>query len=96
MADDKKEKETKTKRPTAQKRMIQNEKARLRNKAFKSEVRTAVRSFEDALSKKDATAGKECLGKVYSLMDQGVQKGQYKLNKASRTKSRLTARLAAI
>ena len=94
MADDKKEK--KIKRPTAQKRMIQNEKARLRNKAFKSEVRTAIRSFETALTKKDATAGKECLAQVYSLMDQGVKKGQYKLNKASRTKSRMTARLAAI
>ncbi|SCA64102.1 30S ribosomal protein S20 [Chlamydiales bacterium SCGC AG-110-P3] len=94
MADDKKGK--KSKRPTAEKRMIQNEKARLRNKAFKSEVRTAIRRFEDAVAKKDATAGKACLVNVYSVMDQGVKKGQYKLNKASRTKSRLTARLAAI
>lgn len=85
----------KVKRPTALKRDIQNEKRRLRNKSFKSQVRTAVRSFEDVVAKGEAEAIKLKLDAVYSLMDKGVKKGVFKLNKASRTKSRLAARAVA-
>lgn len=85
----------KVKRPTPLKRDIQNEKRRLRNKAFKSSVRTAMRSFEEALPKGEEALIKEQLDNVYSLMDKGVKRGIYKLNKASRTKSRLAARAVA-
>lgn len=88
-------KEKKEKRPTPLKRDIQNEKRRLRNKSFKSSVRSAIRNFEEALPKGDAAAIKENLSNVYSMMDKGVKRGIYKLNKASRTKARLTARAAA-
>lgn len=91
MAEEKKEK-AKVKRPSALKRDIQSEKRRLRNRAFKSQVRTAIRSFEEALPKGDDAVIKEFLKDIYSIMDKGVQKGVFKLNKASRTKSRLTAR----
>ena len=43
----------KKKVPTALKRMKQNAKENLRNRSFKSRVRTAIRSFETALSAKD-------------------------------------------
>lgn len=95
MAKDKAEEVKKVKRPTALKRDIQNEKRRLRNKAFKSQVRTAIRQFEEILSKGEPEAVKEKLNTVYSLMDKGVKKGVFKINKASRTKSRLTARSVA-
>ena len=95
MAKDKVEEVKKVKRPTALKRDIQNEKRRLRNKAFKSQVRTAVRQFEEILPKGEPDAIKEKLNTVYSLMDKGVKKGVFKINKASRTKSRLTARAVA-
>lgn len=85
----------KVKRPTPLKRDIQNEKRRERNKSFKSSVRTAIRSFEESLPKGDAAAIKENLNNVYSMMDKGVKRGIFKLNKASRTKARLTARAAA-
>lgn len=88
-------KKTKAKRPTPLKRDLQNEKRRLRNKAFKSSVRTSVRHFDEAVTKGDAALIKEQLDLVYSIMDKGVQRGVYKLNKASRTKSRLAARAAA-
>ena len=89
-------KETKKeRRPQAQKREIQNEKRRLRNKTFRSQVRTAVRHFESTLSKKEEPAIKEALNEVYSLMDKGVKKGVFTLNKASRTKGRLAARCVA-
>lgn len=94
-AADKKEK-AKVKRPTALKRDLQNEKARLRNRAFKSQVRTAIRHLEDSLEKNDSTAAKEQLNTAYSLMDKGVKRGVFKLNKAIRTKSRLAARVAKI
>jgi len=92
MAKDKVEEVKKVKRPTALKRDIQNEKRRLRNKTFKSQVRTAIRQFEEILPKGEPEAIKEKLNLVYSLMDKGVKKGVFKINKASRTKSRLTAR----
>lgn len=85
----------KEKRPTAQKRVLQSEKNRLRNRAFKATVRTAIRSFDDTLSAGDANASEESLRNVYSILDKAAQKGIFKLNKASRTKARLTARLSA-
>lgn len=85
-------KAAKIKRPTPLKRDIQNEKRRLRNKAFKSSVRTAIRHFEENLSKGDDALIKQNLNDVYSIMDKGVKRGVFKLNKASRTKARLTAR----
>jgi small subunit ribosomal protein S20 len=85
----------KVRRPKPQKRDIQNEKKRLRNKAFKSGVRTAIRTFEDALAKGDSSLAKKSLNQVFSVMDKGVKKGIFKLNKASRTKARLTARAYA-
>jgi len=91
-----KEGETKkrVKTPTAQKRDLQNEKKRVANRNFKSQVRTAIRTFQDAVAKKDETQIKTLLNTVYGLMDKGVKKGVFKLNKASRTKSRLAAKSA--
>lgn len=88
----KQEENKKVKRPTAIKRDMQNSKRRAQNKAFKSQVRTAMREFDESLEKGNAT---ESLNKVYSLLDKCVKKGIFKLNKASRTKSRLAARAAA-
>lgn len=92
-AEDKKKK--KEKRPSALKRDIQHEKRRLRNKSFRSSVRTVVRSFEESVAKGDSASIKSGLSEVYSALDKGVKKGVYTLNKASRTKARLTARAAA-
>jgi small subunit ribosomal protein S20 len=94
MAKDKPEAK-KERRPQAEKRAIQSEKRRLINKSFKSSVRSAVRKFEEDLSKGDAALTKQNLSEVYSLMDKGVKRGVYKINNASRTKARLTAKAAA-
>ncbi|MBN4067083.1 30S ribosomal protein S20 [Simkania negevensis] len=90
-------KETKrTKRPTALKRDSRNEKHRIINKAFKSRVRTAVRSFESILKGSDKALVQEKLNEVYSLLDQGAKRGMFKKNKASRLKSRFCARAAKV
>lgn len=94
MAEKGKKKEAKVKRPSALKRDIQNEKRRLSNRSHKSQVLTAIRSLTASISKnesKEETQDK--LNKIYSLMDKGVKRGVFKENKASRTKSRLAARL---
>lgn len=90
----KEESKKRTKRPTALKRDIQNEKKRLINKSFKSEVRSAIRTFEATVTKGDKTATEESLKTVYSLMDKGTKRGIFKKNKAGRTKARLAARAA--
>lgn len=89
MADEGKKGPTKKKCPTALKRVKQSKKSNERNSSFKSRVRTAIRSFENALSAKDKDQMQSALKSVYSLMDKGVKHGIYKENKAARTKSRM-------
>lgn len=88
-------KKQKQKRPTALKRDLQSERSRLRNKSFKSSVRTTVRKLEESIAKKDNDTMTTLLSEMYSAMDKGVKKGVYTINKASRTKARFTARAAA-
>ena len=91
----KEEKKAKERRPSAQKRALQSEKRRLANRSYRAKVLTAIRGFEQALEKKEEVAAvKSKLDLVFSLMDRGVKTGVYKLNKASRTKARLSARSA--
>jgi len=81
----------KVKTPTPLKRDRQNEEKKLRNRAFRSRVSSAVKAVS-ASSKEDQ---KERLNAVYSLVDKGVKKGVFKQNKAARLKSRLTKRVSA-
>lgn len=96
MADKKaadKKAEAKTKRPSALKRDMQNEKRRLANRSYRAKVLTAIRSFDQALEQKEASDSVQSkLNLIFSLMDKGVKKGIYKDSKAARTKSRLSAR----
>lgn len=91
----KQEETKKVKRPTAQKRDLQNKKRRLNNKIYKSRVRTAIRAFEEALTKGDEAVSQSKLNEVYSILDKCAQKGVLKINKVSRTKSRLAAHAVA-
>jgi len=83
----------KVKRPTALKRDDQNIKRREQNKTYKSRVRTAMRTFQEKIEKGETAT--EALNEVYSLLDKCVKVGIFKINKASRTKSRLAARSSA-
>lgn len=89
-----KKEQKKTKRPTALKRDIRNEKRRVINKAFKSKIRTGIRRFEKSLlNEKSIEPVQTLLNEVYSLLDKGVKRGLLKLNKASRAKAKLTSRM---
>lgn len=84
------------KKLTAKKRDLQNEKRRLINKSFKSEVRSGMKKMEDALKSKDKASTESAANTIFSLMDKGVKRKLFKQNKADRTKSRITARLASL
>ena len=93
MAEEKEKKQVK--RPTAEKRMIQNAKQALINKIFKTKAKSTIRIFEEAVAKKDTAALPEKLKAVFSVLDKGVKRNIYKLNKASRLKARFSAKAAA-
>lgn len=95
MAKDETKGAAKKKRPTAEKRMIQNKKRRADNRVLRSKIRTGIRRFEDSIKAADTAAVKEALSSVFSALDKGVKQGVLKKNTASRTKSRLTARAVA-
>ena len=94
MAEKEADKSKKAKKPSALKRDQQGEKRRLRNRSHRATLLTAVRSFEGSLTKKESPeALRKKLDTVYRLMDKGVKKGIFTVNKAARTKSRLFARV---
>jgi small subunit ribosomal protein S20 len=76
---------------TAQKRILQSEEARKRNKSRCAQVNTAIRTLKANLGKADATLVAEQLNRVYSLMDKGVKTGLFKQNKSARVKSKLAS-----
>jgi len=86
-------KDSKSKRPTAQKRDIQNAKKRLHNRVFKSRVKTAIRTFEKQVSEKETEAAKTQLNTVISLLDKGVKHNIFKLNKVGRLKAKYASRI---
>lgn len=88
MADAKKERKRK---PSALKRDQQSLKRQLINRSFKSKVSTAMRSLKASLTQKDGATAKTSLNAINSLMDKGLKKGIYKMNKVRRVKSRLHA-----
>jgi len=90
-----KEKKATSRIPSAKKRDLQSKRRNLTNRGFKARVTTAVRAFTDSLASGDKAVAREKLNQVNSLLDKGVKTNKYKLNKASRTKSRLASRLGA-
>ena len=81
----------KKKRPTALKRVIQDQKKCLQNKMRKSSLRTAVRKLKEVITNKEEKEIQAKLKLVYKELDKGVKNGILKKNTATRSKSRLTA-----
>jgi small subunit ribosomal protein S20 len=81
---------------SANKRIRQSEKKRLRNKAYKSKMRTIVKRFYAAADANDVeTAEKAYMEAVKSVAKVG-QKGVIHKAQASRRVSRLTLRMNAL
>jgi small subunit ribosomal protein S20 len=65
------------------KRIKTNEKARVRNKAYKSELKTYVRKVRDAVAAGDAEAAQEALQVASRKLDKAVSKGVIHKNQAA-------------
>lgn len=87
---------------SAEKRILTNQRDRLKNRFYKSSARTLIKAFFKELqiykSLKDPE-GKEKLKKVlssvYSLIDKGTKKNVFHKNAAARKKAKLAAYLKA-
>ena len=69
------------------KRIITNEKARMRNRAVKSELKTATRHVKDAVAAEDGAAAYAAALAACRLMDKAVAKGVIHKNQAANRKS---------
>ena len=77
------------------KRNRTNEKARVRNKAVKSSLKTSVRKFREAVEAGDAKA-KELAQEACRDLDKAVSKGVIHKNQAANRKSSIAKRAAAL
>ena len=78
------------------KRIATNEKARLRNKAVKSELRTHVRRVREAVAGGDKDAASVALATASRKLDKAVSKGVIHQNQAANKKSALAKSVNAI
>ncbi|HEX2642354.1 MAG TPA: 30S ribosomal protein S20 [Thermoanaerobaculia bacterium] len=81
---------------SAEKRNRQNIQQRIRNRAHRSRLRTAIKSLRSALASGDAAQAQQLLPGTLSVIDKIAQKGVIHANAASRYKARLTKRVAEI
>ncbi|MDD2394199.1 MULTISPECIES: 30S ribosomal protein S20 [Sphaerochaeta] len=77
---------------SAEKRERQNSVRRMRNRAAKSTMRTAIKKFEAAVVSNDKDTAASALALSLQLLDSTASKGIIHQNTASRKKSRLQAR----
>ena len=75
---------------SAKKRILIAEKNRVRNVAFKTSIKTAVKKVLELANGDDKDALNASLSKAYQLCDKAVSKGILHKNTAARKKSRLT------
>jgi small subunit ribosomal protein S20 len=81
---------------SAEKRNRQNIQARERNRAHRSSLRTAIKKLRTAVASGDAARAKEVLSETLSVIDKTAQKRVIHSNTASRYKSRLAHKVAAL
>ena len=75
------------------KRIGTNKKAQERNKAVKSELKTAVRSAREAIAAGDVTKAQAALKVATKKLDKATSKGVIHANNAANHKSRLARSL---
>ena len=77
------------------KRNKQNEKARLRNKAVKSSLKTAIRKYHAAVAAGDLEAAGVLMHDASRKLDKAVSKGVIHANQAANRKSSIAKQHAA-
>lgn len=88
---------------SAEKRIDINERNRLRNRFYKSSVKTLIKNFfkdleiyKTSKNSEDKEKVQKTLNSVYSLMDKGTKKDIFHKNTAARKKSQLINALKAV
>ena len=74
----------------------QSEERRLRNRQYRTKLRSALKTMRAAIQDGDAKSAKDSLSQTVSLIDKLVGKGIIHDNAAGRYKSRLTKQLARL
>ena len=74
---------------SAKKRVLIAERNRVRNVAFKTSIKTAVKKVLELAKAEDKDALNSALSRAYQLCDKAVVKGILHKNTAARKKSRL-------
>ena len=75
---------------SAKKRVLTAERNRVRNVAFRTSIKTAVKKVLELAKSDDKVALNGALSRAYQLCDKAVSKGILHKNTAARKKSRLT------
>ncbi|MCX3060478.1 30S ribosomal protein S20 [Streptomyces beihaiensis] len=78
------------------KRIKTNEKARQRNKAVKSTLRTAIRKTREATASGDVEKATTALRDASRLLDKAVSKGVIHKNQAANKKSALASQVSSL
>jgi small subunit ribosomal protein S20 len=78
------------------KRIGTNRKAEARNKAVRSELKTAVRSVREAAASGDKTAAAAAVANASRKLDKAVSKGVIHKNQAANRKSAIAKKVAAL
>ena len=78
------------------KRILTNEKARLRNNAVKSELKTAIRAVNTAVESTDKDAAAAALVTAGRKLDKAVSKGVLHKNNAANRKSAISKKVNAL
>ncbi len=78
------------------KRILTNEKARQRNQAVKSELRTAIKKVRNAVSAGDKDAAVVAQREAARKLDKAASKGVIHKNNAANRKSGLAAKVNAL
>ena len=80
---------------SAEKRARQSEERRLRNRARKSSMKTAIKKVEEAMTAKSVDTLPDLLRSAVSVIDKTASKGTIHSNNAARKISRLSRRVSA-
>jgi small subunit ribosomal protein S20 len=78
------------------KRILTNKKSQDRNKAVKSEVKTAVRATREAIASGDKAAATASLAVAAKKLDKAASKGVIHQNQAANRKSSIAKQVAAL
>jgi small subunit ribosomal protein S20 len=78
------------------KRIKTNEKARMRNKAVKSSLKTAIRKFREAADAGDTEKATVLLQDASRQLDKAASKGVIHKNQAANKKSAMAKRASAL